>query len=177
MLRDQVKEDTKEIHKQVEQSAVMKDIMEGSIQPDVYVNYLYKMLAIYTMLESHPLYKNLSWDISLTSQCENDIEDLKAKYNIVEVVHNDEVVMYVNEIRKIDSIDALAAHAYVRYMADLSGGFVIKKKLPHDWPKNVYTANHSKRKVIIDFINNKISDHDLFKKEVAKSFESYSKLL
>jgi len=177
MLRDQVKENTKEIHKQVEQSTVMIDIMEGRIQPVDYINYLYKMLAIYKNLESHPLFKDLAWDISLSSQCENDIKSIQEKYNIFNVLECNETNKYVEEIKKIDKIDALAAHAYVRYMADLSGGYIIKKRLPTGWSKNIYTLDLSKRKTIIDYVNTKISNPKLFKKEVFQSFQSYSRLL
>ena len=177
MLRNKVKNDTKEIHKYVEKLPIMKAILSNSISSSNYLNYLIQLSYIYKSIESNKLYEKLEWNIKLYN---NSIKDIKilSKDNEV-IVPYSITTIYCNYLSCIDNIDILAGHAYVRYMADLMGGRILKKKIEKNFPTNVYDIENitDTKDKIIDYINKCVSDYKLFETSVQHSFSLYAAIL
>lgn len=178
MLRKILKEETKEIHKYVENSPIMAKIITNQVSQEEYLIYLKQIYPIYQVLENHPLFKGLEWEISLSDKCYQDISSISVYSNNFEETKITKI--YCQYLEKIDSLEAIIAHSYVRYMADLMGGQIIKKKIQEWLPTNVYQIENSSsiKKKIIDSIES-LGDNSwkLLKAEVHLAFLFYSSIL
>lgn len=177
MLRNNIKKETVDIHRYVESLPIMKHIMSKTVNPESYINYLNQIYYIYLAIENNPLYLKLGWNIFLSEKHSNDIKSLESKYSISTKNVLPITKIYCSYIENIKDLNIIAAHCYVRYMADLMGGKIIARKLPNDWSKTVYDTNRSKSKIITDYINEKITNEALFSSQVHNCFLSHASIL
>lgn len=127
-----IKELTWEHHKNAERQVFAKLLISGNIHPDLYATYLWNQHKKYDLLEAmlmaHGIMSEVG-DIRRKTLIEADIAELwKYDYppTIVPSTHE-----YINRMKDVMSDrDRLIAHMYVFYMGDLSGGQMIKKKIP-----------------------------------------------
>lgn len=173
-----IRQNTKNIHKYVESLPIMESIMKQTITPKAYIDYLMQLYAIYNAIEMHPLYTSLNLKLHLSGLCYNDVLNIKAKYNIPESDTNILKVtkLYCDMILNINDKNALLGHCYVRYMADLKGGQMIKKVLPKEWSTQVYDIPGKYADMIINHIN-ELDDIQLFESNVNLSFMSHLSIL
>lgn len=175
MLRNIIKEETKEIHKYVENLPIMTEIMSGKITIESYSQYLYQIYRIYQTIEKHPLYQELEWNISLSEKCFQDISLITSDDEEFEL---EITKIYCQYLEKIDTTEAIIAHGYVRYMADLMGGQIIKKRIEDQLPTSVYQIENSSnvRRKIIETINNSVNEK-LLRSETHLAFLFYASIL
>lgn len=174
-LRDKVKKETEEIHRHVETLPIMSKIIDSTITHAQYANYLVNMQHIYSTIEHNDIFQELEWDINLLPAVTKDIAVLQDRGFSGEIKMP--ISIYCKYLEKLTNRDQIAAHAYVRYMADLSGGMILKKKIAQLFGSNminVYNLDVSKKCTIIDYINTKIYNPELFSAEVHHAFMAYA---
>ena len=128
-----LKELTWEHHQNAERQEFVKHLMSGSIDPKLYATYLWNQFPQYEILEvmamGHGLFNDLP-DIMRSKYIMEDFRELWPK-DEKPPQHTMATKKYLTHMRSImDDPDKLMAHVYVRHMGDLSGGQMIKKKVP-----------------------------------------------
>jgi len=131
-MSSKLKELTWEHHKNAERQEFAKLLMCGKIHPDLYATYLWNQHKKYDILEAMAGAQGIfaeTGDIRRKLKIEADIAELWK--------HNKEPLMvqstidYLHRMRTImQDRDKLIAHIYVLIMGDLSGGQMIKKRIP-----------------------------------------------
>jgi heme oxygenase len=140
-----IKELTWEHHKNAERQAFAKLLVSGNISEDLYATYLWNQHKKYDILEamisSHGLFAEVGAKISRKTLMEADIAELW-KHDIAPPVVPS-TIEYIDHMRDImGDRDKIIAHMYVFYLGDMSGGQMIKKKIPgegrmYDFGENV----------------------------------------
>jgi heme oxygenase (biliverdin-producing, ferredoxin) len=128
-----LKELTWEHHKNAERQDFVKVLMSGNIDPKLYAIYLYNQHHMYNVLEvvamSHGLFDGIP-EVRRAPRIHADFIELWGDEE-----HSppmlDSTKKYLEHIMIIgDDAEKLMAHVYVRHMGDLSGGQMIKRKIP-----------------------------------------------
>lgn len=131
------------VHKELEQSPLIKKIMEALISEDEYSRYLVALHGIYTSLEAgleknnrNPCIKPLCIpELYRSEPLKSDLSCFKVHFRYPgKVLQNYQ--RYIQEIAFKEPIK-LISHAYTRYMGDLYGGQKMKKKIEELWDKAV----------------------------------------
>ncbi|XP_006637092.2 heme oxygenase 2 [Lepisosteus oculatus] len=137
-LSELLKEGTKESHDKAENTQFVKDFLKGRIRKELFKLGTVALYFTYSALEEemernkdHPQFAPLYFPLELHRQ-EALAQDLEYFYgeDWREVVERSEATRhYVERIHEVGqrAPELLVAHAYTRYMGDLSGGQVLKK--------------------------------------------------
>lgn len=132
-----LREGTSEEHKAAESSAFIRCFMKGILEKGTYARHLEAFYYVYESMEEE-LERNKN-NLVLKSIYFPELyrknallEDLQFFYGIWKPNDHQPSVAtqdYVKRIRKISETqpELLAAHSYVRYLGDLSGGQILKK--------------------------------------------------
>lgn len=129
-----LRELTKDAHTDAERSAFVKILFSGKIDPKLYATYLKNQHPMYEILEvcamPHGLFTGLP-EIRRAPAINADFvelwgEDNKETPRMCSVV--DDYMKHILSIKHDPKL--LMAHIYVRHMGDLSGGQMIKKRVP-----------------------------------------------
>ena len=127
-----IKELTWEHHKNAERQEFAKLLISGNIHPDIYATYLWNQHKKYDILEALLMAQGILaevGDIRRKTAMEEDIAELWNHSDAPVIVPS--TIEYINHMKNIvGNRDKLIAHMYVLYMGDLSGGQMIKKKIP-----------------------------------------------
>jgi heme oxygenase len=130
-----LKELTKDLHTEVEQTNFVKLLISGNITKELYTNYLYQMIAVYGCIEDGcrqlGLLNNLP-GVERLSGIQQDFDELcdtTAQYEFLP-----ETVDYCHYVAALlndpDRKHLIKAHLYCRHLGDLFGGQYIAKKVP-----------------------------------------------
>ena len=176
-LRKKAKALTARIHKYVENLPIMKEIMSPNLDPKRYLKYLIQIRAIYSAIESNKTYDELGWNLYLADNYQCDIDSTQTMYSISEYEYLEITDIYASHLISIKNKDALAGHAYVRYMAELFGGSFMANKLHNKFPVEAYNVDRKCIKIITEYINNNIENEELFISEVRNAFMSHAAIL
>ena len=127
-----LKDLTWEHHKDAERQQFVKVLMSGKINPELYATYLWNQHKKYDLLEAlagaNGLLDDLP-DIRRKQKIEADFLELWNKDQPPTLTQStNDYIMHMREIMQ-DS-NSLMAHVYVLHMGDLSGGQMIKKRIP-----------------------------------------------
>jgi|TARA_B100001094_G_scaffold17571_1_gene15114 heme oxygenase len=127
-----LKELTWEAHKNAERQAFVMDIFHGRVEPKLYAEFLYNQHAIYDILEATAMMHGLFNDVPTLRRAPSIMEDFKELWGEDEAPKlKASTLKYLDHIFKIrEDVDKVMAHVYVRHMGDLSGGQILKKKVP-----------------------------------------------
>ena len=127
-----IKELTWEHHKNAERQQFVKVLMSGSIDPKLYATFLFNQHPCYNILEaiatSHGLLDGI-FEVKRATRIHEDFLELwpdESKPKLLKCT--DEYMEHIKSI--MDDQDKIMAHVYVRHMGDLSGGQMIRKKIP-----------------------------------------------
>lgn len=135
-LSQRLRAETKDAHVLAERSGIMRTLLRGSITRATYVSLLRNLAGIYRPLEeeldrhaAHPALVGINRNaLRRLDRLERDIAALA-----IEPPHDAPADLpatreYATRLREIgrSSPELLLAHAYVRYMGDLSGGQMLK---------------------------------------------------
>uniref|UniRef100_A0A4W3HQI1 heme oxygenase (biliverdin-producing) n=1 Tax=Callorhinchus milii TaxID=7868 RepID=A0A4W3HQI1_CALMI len=114
-LSEILKEGTKEAHDRAENTQFVKDFLKGKIHLELFKLGTAALYFTYSLHRREPLERDLEYFFG--PDWKNEIQSSDATTAYVERIH------YVGEFEP----ELLVAHAYTRYMGDLSGGQVLKK--------------------------------------------------
>ena len=128
-----IREATKEQHRQAEQQEFVKTLMSGEINRRVYATFLYNQFYCYAALERWSNYQGLFYalpGIERGEKLKSDYQDLWVRITPQPEI-TDSTKRYIEHIDSIRREPAkLFAHVYVRYLGDLYGGQMIKTRTP-----------------------------------------------
>ena len=128
-----LKELTWEHHKNAERQHFAKHLMGGSIDPKLYATYLWNQFPCYEVLEVMARAQGLLDDFPHIMRSKSILADFRELWPQDEKPpeHTMATKKYLAHMKTImNDADKLMAHIYVRHMGDLSGGQMIKKRIP-----------------------------------------------
>lgn len=139
MFIQDLREQTSQAHSEAEQTEFMKQLFSGSLPLESYAKYLLALRSVYSTMEDRiRLYRDSKiisaiFDPRLErfKQISADIKSLTSERILPKAVI-DIVREYVYLIKQANEVE-LAAHHYIRYLGDLSGGQAIKKILERSY--------------------------------------------
>nr|QCI05225.1 Heme oxygenase [Centroceras clavulatum] len=174
-LAQQLREGTTKSHSMAENVSFVKSFLGGVVDKKSYrqlvANLFFVYVAIEEQIEKNKYNKSISGlYFPELNRCDSLIEDLEFYYGKNwknEINASLATKIYVNRIHDIgeNQPELLIAHAYTRYMGDLSGGQILKKiaqnamQLPKDSGTSFYNfkeiEDENKFKIIYrDALNN-----------------------
>lgn len=164
---------TWEHHKNAERQEFVKVLMSGKINPKLYATYLWNQHKKYDLLEAMAgalgLLDDLP-DVRRKQKIEQDFLELwTSDTPPILVSSTNEYIAHLKTI--LTNKNALMAHIYVLHMGDLSGGQIIRKKVPGRGRMYDFEGDVSALKEII---RSKTSDN--MADEAKFMFESSTKL-
>jgi heme oxygenase len=180
-----LKELTWEHHKNAERQEFAGLMMSGKLNPDLYATYLWNQHKKYDLLEAIAapmgLFSTLG-DIRRKLLIEEDFRELwKNTEEPIITKSTHEYIMHMRDL--IGNAEALTAHMYVLYMGDLSGGQMIKKRIPgsgkmYDFDGDVPAIKESIREMCNDSMAEEAkyvfdSATELFKELMELNIEPY----
>lgn len=135
-LAQRLREGTKQSHTAAENTAFMKCFLKGIVEREPFRKLLANLYFVYSALESelcrhqdHPVIRHMYFpEINRTANLERDLAFYYGDNWREQIAPLPAGEVYVKRIREVANIDPtlLIAHAYTRYMGDLSGGQALK---------------------------------------------------
>lgn len=136
-LAQRLKTETRALHTAAERSRFMGVLLRGQMQRPAYLALLHNLHAIYATLEpallrhaTHPVLAPVfAPALFRTLTLEHDLHALDAAGEQGAPVLQPATLAYVARLCEIDAAEPalLLAHAYVRYLGDLSGGQMLRR--------------------------------------------------
>lgn len=122
-----------EEHKAAETKPFVKILFSGKIEPHVYATYLFNQHKMYDVLEAISMMHGLLNDYPAIRRAPNIFADFRELWGDTEGLPTtfpttSKYIDYIVSIK--DDPKKLLAHLYVRHFGDLSGGQMIKKRVP-----------------------------------------------
>lgn len=137
-LSEALKEATKEVHEQAENTQFMKSFQRGQVLLREFKLYLASLYYIYSALEEesernkdNPVYTPVYFpaELNRTAALEKDLEYFYGPTWRQEIQCHEATQKYVERLHHVGQYEPelLVAHAYTRYLGDLSGGQILRK--------------------------------------------------
>nr|YP_009732312.1 heme oxygenase [Gracilaria spinulosa]QHS70711.1 heme oxygenase [Gracilaria spinulosa] len=136
-LAQQLREGTTKAHSMAENVSFVKSFLGGVVDKKSYRRLVANLFFVYTALEeeieknkNHFVVQSIYFpELNRTLSLKQDLEYYYGSNWHEQVCPSLATKMYVNRIRdiSINQPELLIAHAYTRYMGDLSGGQILKK--------------------------------------------------
>lgn len=150
-LAQRLRRETRDLHVQAERAGVMRALLRGEISRENYIRLLISLYRIYGVLESglvknatRPLIDPIYFPALFRhASLERDLAILGQNANTPahEAQVASEYILRLEEIARSEP-DLLGAHAYVRYLGDLSGGQALRKIVVRFLPEGEKRATH-----------------------------------
>lgn len=135
-LANQLREGTQQSHTAAENTAFMKCFLKGIVEREPFRKLLANLYLVYSTLEAelqrlkdHPIVGRIYFsDLNRQANLEKDLVYYYGENWRGQIAALPAGQVYVDRIREVAQADPalLVAHAYVRYMGDLSGGQSLK---------------------------------------------------
>jgi heme oxygenase len=138
LLSKNLKEGTRKSHRAAENVQFVRNFIKGKIDREAYKHMIVSLWHVYTALEdelrknaSHPTFGALHFPDKLERQAslEEDLLYFFGDDSWRKITPSACTTSYVERIRQVgqNSPELLVAHAYTRYLGDLSGGKVLMR--------------------------------------------------
>ena len=172
-----LKDITKEVHTEAEQTPFMRAVFKKSMPADIWADYTYQKSIIYSSIES------VARDAGYTVNCLDVERALKLYQDAKEMTDGHfprlrpETVEYSRYLLDLAGQgDKILGHLYTWHMGDLHGGQMIKKVMPQFPHRNLDFADVEGTKVKIRaLLNDGIGDEAISAFEWAiKLMETYN---
>lgn len=168
-----LKELTWEHHKDAERQEFVKVLMSGKINPEFYAVYLWNQHLKYDLLEALALSQNVLEELPSIMRkpaIYADFSELWPHQDPPKTLPSTQE--YIQHMRSImTDKDSLMAHIYVLHMGDLSGGQMIKKRVPGQGRMYEFSGDVPTIKEAI-----RARTHDGMAEEAKKCFEFSTQL-
>lgn len=135
-LADRLRADTKALHTAAERSTFMRALLRGELTRDAYCALLRNLHAVYAAMEPalarHAARPELApFQMHALRRAGVLLDDLSALQGLErhgETALRQSTLTYVQRLHELDAVEPelLLAHAYVRYLGDLSGGQILR---------------------------------------------------
>ena len=136
-LATQLREGTSKSHTMAENVSFIKSFLGGVIDKESYVEMLSKLYFVYEAIEEamehnkeHEYIKPIYFpELNRTDSLKEDLDFHYGEGWLESVQVSQATSDYVNRIKQVskEKPELLVAHAYTRYLGDLSGGQILKK--------------------------------------------------
>lgn len=136
---DTLRASTRALHRRAERSGVIAELLTGRVRPEAYLLFAFNLLPIYRTLEAalgeHRLHPALTgvWrpELERAEALARDVAVLTSRLPTAPLRLLVPSERYRRRIEAVaaDRPEYLLAHAYVRYLGDLSGGQVLARLL------------------------------------------------
>nr|YP_009314955.1 Heme oxygenase [Scinaia undulata]SCW23410.1 Heme oxygenase [Scinaia undulata] len=174
-LAEQLREGTTKSHSMAENVSFVKSFLGGVVDKKSYRKLVANLYFVYIAIEEQMLNnKNNTFiqpiyftELNRTASLEEDLVYYYGQNWRMEIVPSEATQTYVRRIHEvgINQPELLIAHAYTRYMGDLSGGQILKKIA-----KNAMNLSDDQGTSFYDFPS--ISDENLFKKNYRSQLDA-----
>jgi heme oxygenase len=147
-----LRESTMKVHQEAESSQFIKTLFKGECSVEGYTAYLWALLEVYKTMEAslekckdHSAVEPVYWPtLFRTKELQADLGAwLKLENNPLNVPEGlrQAVDKYTGRLEELTAQkpELLVAHAYVRYLGDLSGGQMLAKALGRHYPQVEYS--------------------------------------
>ena len=191
-LLEALRERTADLHTRAERSGIIADMLHGRASRDGYVLMLRNLLPVYQALEqqlerhagSSTIGQMVRPELARAGAIEADLTSLSAEPSALPVLPA--TTRYVDAIDRAADGDGgrLVAHAYARYLGDLSGGQILRKLLARslDLPPDALSfyefpaigdiaAFKAEYRAAIDRVGDEIGDFEAVVEEGATAFQ------
>lgn len=154
-LASSLRDGTKQSHTAAENTAFMKCFLKGIVEREPFRKLLANLYLVYSTLEAelqryadHPIVGPMYFpELNRKATLKKDLEFYYGNHWQDQIVPLESGRVYVDRIREVANSDPalLVAHAYTRYMGDLSGGQSLKNivrsalNLPPDQGTGLHT--------------------------------------
>lgn len=172
-----VKEKTKETHDNIEQHDFYRKLVAGELEDKKYLIFLFNILPVYEYIENELLIPAGYKDMIRSDLILKDIEKYEEALNF----RLEEKYFYnLPWLKQMEGKSPLQlkAHFYVRWLADMYGGQVLKNKVRFG---NKYSFNDIRKTIkrARVFIDKSLTDKnvDIFIKEANKAYQMSFKLV
>lgn len=197
-LANQLREGTKHSHTLAENTAYMKCFLKGIVEKEPFRKLLGNLYFVYSTLEeellrhrNHPVIGLIYFpELNRIANLEQDLAYYYGENWQEQISPSEAGKIYVARIKEVANSNPalLVAHAYVRYMGDLSGGQALKNivrsalSLPEDHGTKFYEfdafssveARKTFKMTYRDTLNSLPVDNDLAEKIVAEANQAFS---
>ena len=156
-----LKELTYEHHRNAERQKFVKTLMGGNIPPKVYAEFLYNQYVAYNILEVCAMAEGVLNDLPDIRRAPKILEDFQELWgkDAEPPKPKPSIQKYVDHIMSIkEDPEKLMAHIYTRHMGDLSGGQMIKKRIPGEGRLYMFTDPDSLKTAIRSKLNDNMAD-------------------
>ena len=156
-----LKELTYEHHRNAERQKFVKTLMGGNIPPKVYAEFLYNQYVAYNILEVCAMAEGVLNDLPDVRRAPKILEDFQELWgkDAEPPKPKPSIQKYVDHIMSIkEDPEKLMAHIYTRHMGDLSGGQMIKKRIPGEGRLYMFTDPDSLKTAIRSKLNDNMAD-------------------
>ncbi len=136
-LSVRLKEDTAPAHHSAERTGIVADMLHRRLKRDDYIRFLRDLHAVYEVMEAalertreHPALSALRFpELDRAESVAADLATLHGATWRRDLPPSPAARTYIDRIGQAEARhpERLAAHAYVRYLGDLSGGQMLKK--------------------------------------------------
>ena len=128
---------TQQAHTNAEHTEFMRRFLKGAVNKNAFGKLLGNLYYIYSQLEAElKFYQNHPWispiyfpKLNRTASLEQDLAFFYGENWCEKITATSAAKAYISRIRELSATEPvlLIAHAYTRYMGDLSGGQMLKK--------------------------------------------------
>jgi heme oxygenase len=130
-LPGRLKAATRDWHARAERSGVMSDLLAGAVSHEAYVALLANLLCIYRALETsldRQVRPAMPAALPRVAALEADLHALGGALQVSLAPATLDYVQRLQELQD-DAAHRLWAHVYVRYLGDLHGGQILKRRV------------------------------------------------
>jgi len=177
-LSKKIKLETKSRHDEIEKHPFIKSMINGSLSDKKYAIYLYNLYPIYKSVEmllfsGKNFNKDLYQSIKIESDLNNYKKELRFEYDRPEFNFNNEWVYHFYS----KSFFLRKTELYIRWLADMYGGQIIKKNIKFNSKYNFLNLRES-IKTIRTFLEEDLTENNVesFINEVNISYKFHHNL-